>query len=205
MKSPQDLEQVVVYKTQVLVCSELRVKPNMVRVQGSTRAVGESNRVFTEKSASSLDDTGDFLFLLTSAPSACAGQQSPPIQTRGRHWIRPCLISLHGKVQGKETFWMDLLLGSASKSHFSMSVSSHHLPQVLAWHCDDATVGAHSERLKAIPVHCLGRKMYRTSGFTSQFFLVFQPRGVWFPFKQRLQVILTEPHFYFILFFFYYF
>lgn len=98
------------------------MNPNTERVQGCTRALGETNRVFTEESATSLRDTGDFLFFLTSAPSACAGQQPQPIQTRGRHRIRLCLISLHGKVQGKVAFWMDLLPGSASKSHFSVKV-----------------------------------------------------------------------------------
>lgn len=162
------------------------MNPNTVRVQGCTCALVETNRVFTEESALSLRDTGDFLFFLTSAPSACAGQPPQPIQTRGRHRISPCLISLHGKVRGKVTFWMDLLAGSASRSHFSMSVSWRHSPEVLAWHCQEATVGANSERQKAVSVSCSGRKMYHTSCFTMQFFVEFQPRGLWFPFKQPL-------------------
>lgn len=43
---------------------------NTVQVQGSTRAIGESNVVFTEKSALPLSDTRNFLVFLTSAPSA---------------------------------------------------------------------------------------------------------------------------------------
>lgn len=82
-----------------------------------------------------------------------------------------------------------------------MSASNHHLPQVPTQHCQEATVtGANSERLKSVSVNRLGRKMYHTSRFTLQFLLEFQPRGVWFPFKQQLPVILTEPHFYFIFF-----
>lgn len=102
-----------------------------------------------------------FLFLLTSAPSVCAGQQPSPKAklNKARYRMRTCLIAFHGQTAERSNALAGLAVSrreTPARAIFPITVSWHHSPQAPARHCQEATavsgIRANSERQKAVLV-----------------------------------------------------
>lgn len=100
---------------------------------------------------------GGFLFLLTSAPSVCAGRQPFPKAklNKVRYRMRACLIGFHGKTAERSDVLVGFAVGrreTPARAIFPITVSWHHSPQAPARPRSHCRIWNQSKQQKAVSV-----------------------------------------------------